>query len=399
MLPGRNSFSASEEASEGPFPLGPFPRHIWIHNNTPQDGLDETCHEIWKRVQRLSEELQAPLLVAPLQHGLCSDLLESMWTDHPRSQSNNYLLNEPEGLESIYRAMIGNKEREMKLRALCDAQLSAKSVITSLQCSAQSHKNSKGLEDHNVTGTGSTESSKLDVPLVLKDTDTAKGTGSQVVAEETKVVKEVSSAKSPTAVSSTATAGGEATGQKEQLPPLAKTCSKTNFDAVTKNAVTTGTLDKKSVKYNASTSGFTTASVIAGLNQPLWQSLSFPLFSIFPNHFPQFQGPYQRVRIPFQQALHPSFACYSGQVPLYSPQQIFPPPHAPIVNYITLVPPAYPYQQISPAALHSNIQDLPPMASNGIQLPFSPSQGLGSVPGGAVTPHLNYVTSDNPGKF
>ncbi|KFQ44989.1 hypothetical protein N333_08686, partial [Nestor notabilis] len=112
----------------------------------------------------------------------------------------------------------------MKLRALCDAQLSAKSVITSLLYSAKSHKNSKGLEDSSATGTGSTESSKLEVPL--RDTDTAKGTGSQAVAEETKVVKEVSSAKSTTALSATTTAGSEATGQKEQLPPLAKTCSK-----------------------------------------------------------------------------------------------------------------------------------------------------------------------------
>ncbi|XP_057259381.1 uncharacterized protein C1orf94 homolog [Pezoporus wallicus] len=397
MLPGRNSFSASAEISEGPFPLGPFPRHIWIHSNTPQDGLDETCHEIWKRVQRLPEQLQAPLLVAPLQHGLCSELLESPWTDTTTSQSNNYLLNEPEGLESIYTAMIGKKEREMKLKALCDAQLSAKSVITGFLCPAKSHKNSKGLEDRNVTGTGSTESSKLEVPLVLKDTDTAKGTGSQAVAEETKVVKEVCPAKSTTAASSTAES--EAPGQKEQLPQLAKTCPQTSFDAVTKNAVTTGTSDKRGVKYNASTSGFITASGITGLNQPVWQSLSFPLFPIFPNHFPQFQGLYPRVRIPFQQALHPSFTCYSGQVPLYSPQQMFPPPPAPIVNYITLVPPLYPYQQISPAALHSSIQDLPPMAGNGIQLPFSPSQGLGAMPGGAVTPHLNYITSNNPGKF
>ncbi|XP_061216875.1 uncharacterized protein C1orf94 homolog [Neopsephotus bourkii] len=295
--------------------------------------------------------------------------------------------------------MIRNKEREMKLKALCDAQLSAKSVITGLLCPAKSYKSSKGLEDRNVTGTSSTKSSKLEVPLVLKDTATVKGMGSQVVAEKTKVVKEVSSAKSTTAASSTATAGSGARGQKEQLPPLAKTCSKASFDAVTRNAVTTGTLDKKSVKYNASTSGFTAASVITGLNQPVWQSLSFPLLPIFPNHFPQFEGPYPRVRIPVQQALHPSFACYPGQVPLYSPQQIFPPPHTPIVNYITVVQPAYPYQQISPAMLHSNIQDLPPMASNGIQLLFSLSQGLRAVPGGAVTPHLSYITSNNPGKF
>lgn len=126
----------------------------------------------------------------------------------------------------------------MKLRALCDARLSAKSVITGLLCSAKSHKNSKGLEDRNVTGTSSTESSKLEVPLVLKDTDTAKGTDSQAVTEETKWVKEVSSVKSTTAASSTATAESEVTGQKEQLPSLAKTCFKTSFDAVTKNAGT-----------------------------------------------------------------------------------------------------------------------------------------------------------------
>ncbi|KFW61928.1 Uncharacterized protein C1orf94, partial [Pygoscelis adeliae] len=122
----------------------------------------------------------------------------------------------------------------MKLRALCDAQLSAKSVITSLLCSAKSHKNSKGLEDGSVTGARSTESSKLEVPLLLKYTDTAKGAGSQVMAEEAKVVKEFiqnstfTSAKSSTAVSSTTTAESQATGQKQQLPPFAKICSKTD---------------------------------------------------------------------------------------------------------------------------------------------------------------------------
>ncbi|KFM11263.1 Uncharacterized protein C1orf94, partial [Aptenodytes forsteri] len=118
----------------------------------------------------------------------------------------------------------------MKLRALCDAQLSAKSVITSLLCSAKSHKNSKGLEDGSVTGTRST----LEVPLLLKYTDTAKGAGNQVMAEEAKVVKEFiqnsmfSSARSSTAASSTTTAESQATGQKQQLPPFAKICSKTD---------------------------------------------------------------------------------------------------------------------------------------------------------------------------
>ncbi|KFP52869.1 Uncharacterized protein C1orf94, partial [Cathartes aura] len=122
----------------------------------------------------------------------------------------------------------------MKLRALCDAQLSAKSVITSLLYSAKSHKNSNGLEDGSITGAHSMEGSKLEVPFLLKYTDTAKGAGNQVMAEETKVVKEFiqnssfSSAKSSTAVSSTTTAESQAAGQKQQLPPFAKICSKSD---------------------------------------------------------------------------------------------------------------------------------------------------------------------------
>ncbi|XP_075029971.1 uncharacterized protein C1orf94 homolog [Calonectris borealis] len=436
MLPGKNAFSAPTVTSEGPFPLGPFPRHIWIHNNTPQDSLDETCHEIWKRVQRLSEELQPPSLVPPLQPALCPDLSGTLRRDSINSQSNNYLLDEPEGLESIYRAMIGNREREMKLRALCDAQLSAKSVITSLLCSAKSHKNSKRLEDGRVTGARKMEGSKLEMPFLLKYTDTAKGAGNQVTADETKIVKEFiqnsmfSSAKSSTAGSSTTTAESQATGQKQQLPPFAKICSKTDSDAVTKNPVTTAPLDKKNIKYNASTSGCSTTSMTTALNQPVWQSLNFPPLPTFPNHsnFPQFQGPYhQRARIPYQQALHPSFGCYSRQlykigrnhcvclkkyfpqlqfpcmgllpchysrptffffkirmlflfppqVAPYSPQQIFQPPYTPMLNYITLVQPGYPYQQRTPPTLSSNIPDLSPMAGDGIQYPFSPSYGYG----------------------
>ncbi|KAF1674640.1 hypothetical protein FQV07_0014669, partial [Pygoscelis papua] len=134
------------------------------------------------------------------------------------------------------------------------------------------------------------------------------------------------------------------------------------------------------VKYNASTSGFSTTSMTTALNEPVWQSLSFPPLPIFPNHsnFPQFQGPYhQRARIPYQQALHPSFGCYSRQVAPYSPQPIFQPPYTPMLNYIALVQPGYPYQQRTPPTLSSNIQDLSPMAGDGIQYPFSPSYGYG----------------------
>ncbi|CAM9774731.1 unnamed protein product [Bubo scandiacus] len=380
MLPGGKTFS-------GPFPLGPFPRHIWIHNNTPQDGLDTACHEIWKRVQQLSEERAA--LVPLLQYALCSDLSGTPPRDASNSQSSNYLLGEPEGLESIYRAVIGNRDREMKLRALCDSQLSAKSVITSLLHSAKPHKNSKGLEDSSVTGdhssvTGdhSTESSKLALPFLLEYTDTAKNVHSQVVPKETKVVKEFiqkstfSSAKSSAAISST-TAASPAAGQKQQLSPLAKICSKMDSNTLTKKSVTTATPDKRSVKYNASTSGCFTTTMTTALNQPVWPRIIFTPFPISPGHlnFPQFQGPYQRARIPYQQALHPPFGCYSRQVAPYNPQQIFQPPYTPILNGISLVPPGYLYQQVTPLTLPTNIQDLSPAAGNGIQHLFPPSYG------------------------
>ncbi|KFW88726.1 Uncharacterized protein C1orf94, partial [Phalacrocorax carbo] len=130
---------------------------------------------------------------------------------------------------------------------------------------------------------------------------------------------------------------------------------------------------------NASTSGFSTSATTA-LNQPVWQSLSFPPLPIFPNHsnFPQFQGPYpQRAEILYQQALHPSFGCYSRQVAPYSPQQVFQAPYTPILNCIALVQPGYPYLQRTLPTLSSSIQDLSPMAGDGIQYPFAPSYGYG----------------------
>ncbi|KFZ69027.1 Uncharacterized protein C1orf94, partial [Podiceps cristatus] len=119
----------------------------------------------------------------------------------------------------------------MKLKALCDAQLSAKPIITSLLCSAKSPKNSKGLEGGRVAGACSLEDSKPEVPLLLKHTQTARGAGNQVQVEKAKVVKEFtqnsvfSSAKSSTAVSLTA-AVSQVTGQRPQLPPFGEICSK-----------------------------------------------------------------------------------------------------------------------------------------------------------------------------
>ncbi|KFR13698.1 Uncharacterized protein C1orf94, partial [Opisthocomus hoazin] len=130
---------------------------------------------------------------------------------------------------------------------------------------------------------------------------------------------------------------------------------------------------------SASTSGFSTTSGTTVLNQPAWQSLSFPPFSIFLNDSSllQFQGPYQRASIPYQHALHPSFGCYSRQVAPYSSQQVFPSSYTPTLNYVALVQPGYPYQYITLPTLSSNIQDLPPVAGDGIQHPFALSYGYG----------------------
>ncbi|KFW11122.1 hypothetical protein N326_02861, partial [Eurypyga helias] len=119
-----------------------------------------------------------------------------------------------------------------KLRALCDAQLSAKSVITSLLNSTKSYKNSKELEDSSARGTCSMEDNKPDVSLPLRYLD--KGASHQVPAEETQVAKEctkpstISSATGRTAASSTAAALSQATGEKQQLPAFAETCLKTD---------------------------------------------------------------------------------------------------------------------------------------------------------------------------
>ncbi|XP_058516812.1 uncharacterized protein C1orf94 homolog [Ochotona princeps] len=59
MASGNGLPSSLALVAKRPSALGPFPRYIWIHQDTPQDSLDKACHDIWKRVQGLSETLQA----------------------------------------------------------------------------------------------------------------------------------------------------------------------------------------------------------------------------------------------------------------------------------------------------------------------------------------------------
>ncbi|OXB77824.1 UNVERIFIED_CONTAM: hypothetical protein H355_000579 [Colinus virginianus] len=242
------------------------------------------------------------------------------------------------------------------------------------------------------------------MPLLLKHTDTAKGPDKQLVAEESMAVKEFtqngmfSSAKNSTAAL-TLMAESQTAGQKQQLPTDDKICSRPDSSAATKalqNPVTTEMLDKKIVKYNASvfTPRFSAATTTMTLNQPMWPNLSFRPRPLFPNHpnFQSFQGPYhQQARIPFQQALHPSFGCYSRQGAPFTPQQMFQLPYTPLLSYVPLVQPGFPYQR-APPQLPTSIQDLP-AAHDGIQYPYPPPCRFGPAPGGPARPKHHYFSN------
>ncbi|XP_071989194.1 uncharacterized protein C1orf94 homolog isoform X2 [Engystomops pustulosus] len=57
FLPESAPEKVSETAQHGP-PIGPCPRHIWIHPYAPKDEFDRVCYEIWKRAQGLPEGLK-----------------------------------------------------------------------------------------------------------------------------------------------------------------------------------------------------------------------------------------------------------------------------------------------------------------------------------------------------
>ncbi|XP_065277961.1 uncharacterized protein C1orf94 homolog [Emys orbicularis] len=476
MLTGGRGLQDPTISPKGPFPLGPFPRHIWIHHNTPQDSLDKACHEIWKRVQGLSEELQ-PRSTSPVLQPTCHPLVspeplrgegsnflkESLEQNCVKDEisllveqeylsltqenisetemqglegskktastlnqtsSNNSLfllserdrlLDETEAVESMYRAMMGSKEREMKLRSLCDAQLSTKSTIAGILRPAKcTFKNARGVNNGSGNPVASNkETSKSLVPCPLKRIEAAKAPDNQVVAEETRLTKDYLQSNmfnSPTHKESTVvplpstTAESQTTGPKKQLPVFAKICSKTDPDSVPEglqNTVTTAASDKNNLKYNGNvfTPRFATTSTTTSLNQPVWLSLNYPPPPIYPNHsnFPQFQGLYQqRARIPYQQTLHPPLGCYSRQVTPYNPQQIFRSPYTPLLNYIPLVQPGYSYQQRNPSKPSSSVRDPPAMAGDGPQYHFSHSYGFSSTPGGSVRTNP-YFSSNGSG--
>ncbi|XP_037683719.1 uncharacterized protein C1orf94 homolog isoform X2 [Choloepus didactylus] len=245
MASGNGLPSSSALVAKRPSALGPFPRYIWIHQDTPQDSLDKTCHEIWKRVQGLPEALQprtsteqlsAPLAGTPRDNRL-SFQEEALDLSHGKDEisllveqeflsltkENHILVKESSGelkapgssLEGprepgpcILRpslvagsgqrpgasVIIGDKLLEQKVavsvigsRKDCD---SAMSTVTGILRAAKV-KNVKGTEDgsHSL-GASNSEISNLLAQFPLKSTEMSKAPNNKMVLEETRVIKD-----------------------------------------------------------------------------------------------------------------------------------------------------------------------------------------------------------------
>ncbi|XP_016075260.1 PREDICTED: uncharacterized protein C1orf94 homolog [Miniopterus natalensis] len=245
MASGNGLPPSSTLVARRPSALGPFPRYIWIHQDTPQDSLDKTCHEIWKRVQGLPEALQpstlkeqlsGPVAGTPANTGLSfqeealefssdkdeiSLLVEqeflNLTKEHlilvtessrelevPSSspegpgQPAPCLLTPPlvVGSREHPRASViaGDKLLEPKVavsiigsRQDCD---SAMTTVTGILRAAKV-KRAKGIDDggHSL-GASNSEISKLLAQFPLKSKETSKAPDNKVVLEETRVIKD-----------------------------------------------------------------------------------------------------------------------------------------------------------------------------------------------------------------
>ncbi|CAK6440915.1 unnamed protein product [Pipistrellus nathusii] len=244
MASGNGLPSSSSLAAKRPSALGPFPRYIWIHQDTPQDSLDKTCHEIWKRVQGLPEALQpltlkeqlsAPVVGTPTDNRLSfqeealefssdkdeisllveqeflnltkehlilvtesSRELEATGSPEGPGQPAPCLLTPPlvVGSKERPRASViaGDKLLEPKVavsiiggRQDCD---SAMTTVTGILRAAKV-KRAKGTEDvgHSL-GASNSEISKLLAQFPLKSKETSKAPDNKVVLEETRVIKD-----------------------------------------------------------------------------------------------------------------------------------------------------------------------------------------------------------------
>ncbi|XP_010643521.1 uncharacterized protein C1orf94 homolog [Fukomys damarensis] len=245
MASGNGLPSSSALVAKRPSALGPFPRFVWIHQDTPQDSLDKTCHEIWKKVQDLPEALQpktymeqlsAPTAGTPRDY--CLGFQEEA-LDLSRSRDEISLLEEQEFLSLTKEHLILVPESSEELKAADDdpqgarelapcvlapllvassteypgasltagdrlqEQKVAMSIIGSQQdCDsavstvtgilrAAKFRSAKGTEDggHSL-GDCNSEISKLFAQFPLKSTDMSKAPDNKMVLEEARVIKD-----------------------------------------------------------------------------------------------------------------------------------------------------------------------------------------------------------------
>ncbi|XP_060061821.1 uncharacterized protein C1orf94 homolog isoform X2 [Erinaceus europaeus] len=240
MASGNGLPSSSALVAKRPSALGPFPRYIWIHQDTPQDSLDKTCHEIWKRVQGLPEALQPRTskeqLGTPrdnklsfpeeaLEFGSCKDEISLLVEQEFLSLTKEHVIlvtESPGALEAPGHCSKGPRQSasclfvpplvsgsaehtgaslvasdkllESKVTALshigshqdCDSTMS---TVTGILRAAKV-KNAKGTEDgSHILGASNSEISKLLAQFPLKPTETSKPPDNKMVLEETRVIK------------------------------------------------------------------------------------------------------------------------------------------------------------------------------------------------------------------
>ncbi|KAF6344126.1 hypothetical protein mRhiFer1_001805 [Rhinolophus ferrumequinum] len=245
MASGNGLPSSSALMAKRPSALGPFPRYIWVHQDTPQDSLDKTCHEIWKRVQSLPEALQprtskeqlsAPMAGTPRDNGLSlqeealalssgKDEISLLVEQEFLSLTKEHLIlvtessGEPEAPSSSPKGprqpapcllmpplvagsnecsgasvIVGDKllEPNVAVSAIGSRQdcNSAMSTVTGI-LRATKVKSAKGREDggHSL-GASNSEISKLLAQFPLKSMEMSKAADNKVMLEETRVIKD-----------------------------------------------------------------------------------------------------------------------------------------------------------------------------------------------------------------
>uniref|UniRef100_A0A8C6RX57 cDNA sequence CK137956 n=1 Tax=Nannospalax galili TaxID=1026970 RepID=A0A8C6RX57_NANGA len=242
MASGNGLPPSSALVAKHPSALGPFPRYVWIHQNTPQDSLDKICHEIWKRVQGLPESLQPTTSMETLSTQVAGtvsfqeDALElSSGKDEISllvekeflSLTKEHLILVQEGLGELATPvgplqgtqeldpcflvpplgaenteypgtsiMAGDKLWEQKLsvpmpviatRQDCD---SAMPTVTGILRAAKA-KSAKGTKDKGQSlGASNSEISKLLAQFPPKSTELSTAPDNKMVLEETKVIKD-----------------------------------------------------------------------------------------------------------------------------------------------------------------------------------------------------------------